>query len=107
MGGERGRGWPVRRVPRPCRPQSLRNRPGPRSQNQVKFTGGGQQCPPHTAVRFIMLKHMTEQIKRKLQEEMNTLEHELVHELPKEIKKAAALGDRSENAEDDMAKQRQ
>jgi len=50
---------------------------------------------------------MTEQIKRKLQEEMNLLEHELVHELPKEIKKAAARGDLSENAEYHMAKQRQ
>ncbi len=50
---------------------------------------------------------MTEHIKRKLQEEMNALEHELVHDLPKEIKKAAALGDLSENAEYHMAKQRQ
>jgi transcription elongation factor GreA len=50
---------------------------------------------------------MTELIKRKLQEEMNQLEHELVHDLPKEIKKAAALGDLSENAEYHMAKQRQ
>jgi transcription elongation factor GreA len=50
---------------------------------------------------------MTELIKRKLQDEMNQLEHELVHELPKEIKKAAALGDLSENAEYHMAKQRQ
>ncbi len=50
---------------------------------------------------------MTEQIKRKLQEEMKQLEHELVHDLPKEIKKAAALGDLSENAEYHMAKQRQ
>ena len=50
---------------------------------------------------------MTEQIKRKLQEEINALEHELVHELPKEIKKAAAMGDLSENAEYHMAKQRQ
>jgi transcription elongation factor GreA len=50
---------------------------------------------------------MTEQIKRKLQEEINALEYELVHELPKEIKKAAALGDLSENAEYHMAKQRQ
>src|ERR1700758_2091497 len=50
---------------------------------------------------------MTEHIKRKLQEEINALEHELVHELPKEIKKAAALGDLSENAEYHMAKQRQ
>jgi len=50
---------------------------------------------------------MTDHIKRKLQEEMNQLEHELVHDLPKEIKKAAALGDLSENAEYHMAKQRQ
>jgi transcription elongation factor GreA len=50
---------------------------------------------------------MTEHIKRKLQEEMNQLERELVHDLPKEIKKAAALGDLSENAEYHMAKQRQ
>jgi len=50
---------------------------------------------------------MTEIIKRKLQEEINALEHELIHELPKEIKKAAALGDLSENAEYHMAKQRQ
>jgi transcription elongation factor GreA len=50
---------------------------------------------------------MTEQIKKKLQDEINALEHELVHELPREIKKAAALGDLSENAEYHMAKQRQ
>ena len=50
---------------------------------------------------------MTELIRKKLQDEINALEHELVHELPKEIKKAAALGDLSENAEYHMAKQRQ
>jgi transcription elongation factor GreA len=50
---------------------------------------------------------MTEQIKKKLQDEINALEHELVHDLPKEIKRAAALGDLSENAEYHMAKQRQ
>jgi len=50
---------------------------------------------------------MTDHIKRKLQDEINQLERELVHELPKEIKKAAALGDLSENAEYHMAKQRQ
>jgi len=50
---------------------------------------------------------MTDQIRRKLQEEINALERELVHDLPKEIKKAAALGDLSENAEYHMAKQRQ
>src|SRR5580765_7037734 len=50
---------------------------------------------------------MTDAIKRKLQDEINALEHELVHDLPREIKKAAALGDLSENAEYHMAKQRQ
>jgi len=50
---------------------------------------------------------MTELIKKKLQDEMNALEHELVHDLPKEIKRAVALGDLSENAEYHMAKQRQ
>src|SRR6202140_2458927 len=49
----------------------------------------------------------TDQLKKKLQEEVDALEHELVHELPKEIKRAAALGDLSENAEYHMAKQRQ
>ena len=50
---------------------------------------------------------MTEQIKKKLQDEIAALEHELSHELPKELKKAVALGDLSENAEYHMAKQRQ
>jgi transcription elongation factor GreA len=50
---------------------------------------------------------MPEHIKKKLQEEIRKLEHELAHELPAEIKKAAALGDLSENAEYHMAKQRQ
>jgi transcription elongation factor GreA len=50
---------------------------------------------------------MTEQIKRKLQEEISTLERELSYELPRELKKAVALGDLSENAEYHMAKQRQ
>jgi len=50
---------------------------------------------------------MPEHIKRKLEEEIKALEHELHHELPKEIKTAVALGDLSENAEYQMAKQRQ
>ena len=50
---------------------------------------------------------MTEHIKKKLAEEISTLEHELNHELPKELKKAVAMGDLSENAEYHMAKQRQ
>ena len=50
---------------------------------------------------------MTEHIKKRLQEEINVLEHELNFELPKEIKTAVAMGDLSENAEYHMAKQRQ
>ncbi len=40
-------------------------------------------------------------------EEIALLEHELHHDLPKEIKVAVAMGDLSENAEYHMAKQRQ
>ena len=50
---------------------------------------------------------MPEHVKKKLEEEIRSLEHELTHELPKEIKKAVAMGDLSENAEYHMAKQRQ
>jgi transcription elongation factor GreA len=50
---------------------------------------------------------MPEHIRKKLQEEIEVLEHELNHELPKELKKAVAMGDLSENAEYHMAKQRQ
>jgi len=50
---------------------------------------------------------MPEHIKKKLQAEIAALEHELNHELPKELKRAIALGDLSENAEYHMAKQRQ
>jgi transcription elongation factor GreA len=50
---------------------------------------------------------MPEHIKRKIEEEIKALEYELTTELPREIKRAAALGDLSENAEYHMAKQRQ
>ena len=46
-------------------------------------------------------------IVKKLQDEIQALEHELNHELPAELKKARAHGDLSENAEYIMAKQRQ
>ena|SRR5919197_2781233 len=46
-------------------------------------------------------------IKKKLQEELATLEYELRNELPKEIQKARAHGDLSENAEYHAAKERQ
>jgi transcription elongation factor GreA len=50
---------------------------------------------------------MASPIVQKLQEEINALERELNSELPKELKRARALGDLSENAEYIMAKQRQ
>jgi len=50
---------------------------------------------------------MPEHIKKKLEDEIQVLERELNHELPKELKKAIAMGDLSENAEYHMAKQRQ
>ena len=46
-------------------------------------------------------------IKQKLQAEVETLEHELNLELPKELMKARAHGDLSENAEYKYAKERQ
>ena len=50
---------------------------------------------------------MTEHIKKKLKDELTILERELAHDIPKELKKAVAMGDLSENAEYHMAKQRQ
>jgi transcription elongation factor GreA len=46
-------------------------------------------------------------IKQKLQQELDTLEHELNVDLPKEIAVARAHGDLSENAEYKYAKERQ
>jgi transcription elongation factor GreA len=48
-----------------------------------------------------------EELKRKLQEEINALETELRIELPREILKARAHGDLKENAEYHAAKERQ
>jgi transcription elongation factor GreA len=48
-----------------------------------------------------------EDIRKKLEEDLAALEHELRHELPKEILKARAHGDLSENAEYHAAKDRQ
>jgi transcription elongation factor GreA len=48
-----------------------------------------------------------EELKKKLQEEIAALEYELRNELPKEILKARAHGDLSENAEYHAAKERQ
>jgi transcription elongation factor GreA len=48
-----------------------------------------------------------EELKRKLQEEMNALELEMRVELPREISRARAHGDLSENAEYHAARERQ
>ena len=50
---------------------------------------------------------MPEHIKKKLKEELVALEYELAHDIPRELKKAVAMGDLTENAEYHMAKQRQ
>src|SRR5436305_12393976 len=50
---------------------------------------------------------MPSHIAKKLEEEIQALERELTFELPKELQRARALGDLSENAEFHMAKQRQ
>src|ERR1700731_5174565 len=46
-------------------------------------------------------------VKKKLQDEITTLEHEMNVDLPKELMKARAHGDLSENAEFKYAKERQ
>ena len=50
---------------------------------------------------------MSEEIKQKIQEELRLLEAELRTEIPQELKKAVAMGDLSENAEYEAARNRQ
>jgi transcription elongation factor GreA len=50
---------------------------------------------------------MPEEIKRKIQDELRQLETELRTEIPQELKKAVAMGDLSENAEYEAARNRQ
>jgi transcription elongation factor GreA len=50
---------------------------------------------------------MSADIKKKLEEEIQTLEKELREELPRALKTAAALGDLSENADYSAARERQ
>ena len=54
-----------------------------------------------------MATDITAKIRQKLQDEIKALEHELHSELPKELMKARAHGDLSENAEYKYAKERQ
>jgi transcription elongation factor GreA len=80
---------------------------GSRIQGHIPLSFSSAIPPIRKPERFIIRESMTEHIKKKLQDEINALEHELSHELPAELKKAVALGDLSENAEYHMAKQRQ
>ena len=50
---------------------------------------------------------MSADIKKKLEDEITTLERELREELPRALKTAAALGDLSENADYQAARERQ
>lgn len=50
---------------------------------------------------------MISEIRLRIQSELKALHHELIHELPQEIKRALALGDLRENAEYHSALQRQ
>jgi transcription elongation factor GreA len=56
---------------------------------------------------FLRGSSMTIQIKKKLEDEIRVIEYELKNDLPQELKRARALGDLSENAEYQSAKQRQ
>ena len=57
-------------------------------------------------ILYLLLPFM-ELLKKKLQDEITQLEHELRNELPKEILRAREYGDLSENAEYSAAKERQ
>ena len=50
---------------------------------------------------------MSEEVKQKIQDELRQLEAELRTEIPQELKKAVAMGDLSENAEYEAARNRQ
>src|SRR5499433_1951226 len=50
---------------------------------------------------------MSDDIKQKIEDELRELEAELRTEIPQELKKAVAMGDLSENAEYEAARNRQ
>lgn len=60
-----------------------------------------------TAAKRPKMTDLAEKIRKKLQDEIAALEHELHDQLPKEIMTARAHGDLSENAEYKYAKERQ
>src|SRR5208282_6900190 len=76
----------------------------PKASNPGPFGRVAEPCPRFGVYNA---RAMTEEIKKKLRDELNALEHELAFDIPRELKKAVALGDLSENAEYHTAKQRQ
>jgi transcription elongation factor GreA len=82
-------------------------------------SSGGQKAVPKCSISLkrissrwkggneAIMSDALSKIKQKLQDEINALEHELNLELPKELMKARAHGDLSENAEYKYAKERQ
>src|SRR5579859_97316 len=65
------------------------------------------RIPHHFSLTLKTISDPLAKIKKKLQQEIDSLEHELNVELPKEIAVARAHGDLSENAEYKYAKERQ
>src|SRR5690242_13006568 len=65
------------------------------------------RIPHHFSPAWKTMSDPLAKIKKKLQQEIDSLEHELNVELPKEIAVARAHGDLSENAEYKYAKERQ
>jgi transcription elongation factor GreA len=73
----------------------------------VRKTSGEPAKKGPSGSRERPMTDLADKIKKKLQDEIAVLEHELHDELPKEIKVARAHGDLSENAEYKYAKERQ
>jgi len=88
--------------------------PKPRAQPKRESTSAGagdhETLPRHHPLRSytrFRTQVMKEQLLKKLQDEIATLDRELKSELPKEIRRARELGDLRENAEYQAAKERQ
>lgn len=72
-----------------------------------KFGSGSRLGKSYARHKNTTMSDPLAKIKKKLQDEIDTLSHELNVELPKEIAVARAHGDLSENAEYKFAKERQ
>lgn len=73
----------------------------------MKRTRAAANRRKRPAAKRPKMTDLAEKIRKKLQDEIAALEHELHNELPKEIMTARAHGDLSENAEYKYAKERQ